>query len=388
MKNRRRLPKMMSAQRTLTNPRPKSLYLAFELSQSKWKLGFSTGLGQAVRIRNIAGGDLDRLGQEIEMARVKLGICEQGPIISCYEAGRDGFWLHRYLCFQGIENWIVDSASIEVNRRGRRTKTDRLDAGKLLSMLIRFALGEREVWRTVNVPTVSVEDWRHLHRELKTLKKERTGHINRIKGLLAGHGIRMKVKKDFLQQLTAIRKWDGATIPTNLQARMVREYERMELVNRQIQRIEDQRQGLLESSDLENIDQVRDLMKLRGIGIQSAWLFVMEFFSWRDFQNGKEVGALAGLTSTPYQSGGADREQGISKAGNRYVRGIVIETAWSWLRYQPESELSLWYQRRFGSQSKRMRRVGIVALARRLLVSLWRYLETGELPKGAVLKSA
>jgi transposase len=233
-----------------------------------------------------------------------------------------------------------------------------------------------------------VEDWRHLHRELKTLKKERTGHINRIKGLLAGHGIRMKVKKDFLQQLTAIRKWDGATIPTNLQARMVREYERMELVNRQIQRIEDQRQGLLESSDLENIDQVRDLMKLRGIGIQSAWLFVMEFFSWRDFQNGKEVGALAGLTSTPYQSGGADREQGISKAGNRYVRGIVIETAWSWLRYQPESELSLWYQRRFGSQSKRMRRVGIVALARRLLVSLWRYLETGELPKGAVLKSA
>jgi transposase len=379
---------MISAQGTLTNPQQKSLYIAFELSQSKWKLGFSTGLGQTIRICNIAGGDLDRLEQEIEKTRGEFGLCEQGPIISCYEAGRDGFWLHRYLCSQSIENWVVDSASIEVNRRGRRTKTDRLDVGKLLTMLIRFDLGEQEVWRTVNAPTVSEEDWRHLHRELKTLKKERTGHINRIKGLLAGHGVRIKVKKDFPEQLKAIRKWDGTAIPTNLRARMAREYERMELVNRQIQQIEDQRQELLERSDLENIDQVRYLMKLRGIGIQSAWLFVMEFFSWRDFQNGKEIGALAGLTSTPYESGGSHREQGISKAGNRFVRGIVIETAWSWLRYQPDSELSQWYQRRFGSQSKRMRRIGIVALARRLLVSLWRYLETGELPKGAVLKSA
>lgn len=379
---------MMSAQRTLTNLKPKTWYLAFELSQSKWKLGFSTGLGEAPRIRNIPAGDLDRLTQEIEKARGKFGIREQGSIISCYEAGRDGFWLHRYLYSQGIENWIVDSASIEVNRRARRAKTDRLDVGKLLTMLIRFDLGEREVWRTVNVPTVCEEDWRHLHRELKTLKKERTGHINRIKGLLSGHGIRMKVKKGFPQQLEAVRKWDETTIPTYLQARLKREYERIEVVNQQIKQIEDQRQELLQRSDQNNIEQVRDLMKLRGIGIQSAWLFVMEFFSWRDFQNGKEIGALAGLTSTPHESGGTHREQGISKAGNRYVRGIVIETAWSWLRYQPDSELSLWYQRRFGSQSKRVRRIGIVALARRLLVSLWRYLETGELPKGAVLKSA
>lgn len=379
---------MKSAQSTLTNPKPRTLYLAFELSQSKWKLGFSTGLGQAPRIRNIAGGDLDRLEQEIEKAKQKFEISEQGAIISCYEAGRDGFWLHRYLCYQGIDNWIVDSASIEVNRRARRTKTDQLDVGKLLTMLIRFDLGEEKVWRTVNVPTVSEEDWRHFHRELKTLKKERTGHINRIKGLLSGHGIRMKVKRDFPQQLEGVRKWDKTAIPTCLQARLMREYERIELVNRQIKQIEEERQELLEQSDLENIEQVRYLMKLRGIGIQSAWLFVMEFFSWRDFQNGKEVGALAGLTSTPYQSGGAHREQGISKAGNRYVRGIVVETAWSWLRYQPDSDLSQWYQRRFGSKSKRMRRIGIVALARRLLVSLWQYLESGELPKGAVLKSA
>jgi transposase len=339
-------------------------------------------------MRNISAGDLDRLAQEIEKAKAKFQICERGSIISCYEAGRDGFWLHRYLCSKGIENWIVDSASIEVNRRARRTKTDRLDVGKLLTMLIRFDLGEREVWRTVNVPTVVDEDWRHFHRELKTLKKERTGHINRIKGLLVGHGIRMKVKQDFPQQLEAVRKWDHTAIPKHLQSRLKREYERMDLINQQIKRIEDQRQELLQRSDQDNLDQVRYLMKLRGIGIHSAWLFVMEFFSWRNFQNSKEVGALAGLTSTPYQSGGSHREQGISKAGNRYVRGIVIETAWCWLRYQPESELSQWYQRRFGNKSKRMRRIGIVALARRLLVSLWRYLETGELPKGAVLKSA
>jgi transposase len=364
------------------------MYLAFELSQSKWKLGFSTGLGQAPRIRNIAGGNLDKLVQEIEKAKAKFQIGEQDPIISCYEAGRDGFWLHRYLCSTGIENWVVDSASIEVNRRARRAKTDQLDVGKLLTMLIRFDLGEGEVWRTVNVPTVSEEDWRHLHRELKTLKKERTGHINRIKGLLAGHGIRMKIKQDFLQQLEEVRKWDKTAIPRHLQARLKREYERMELINHQIKQIEDQRQELLQGSDQSNIEQIRYLMKLRGVGIQSAWLFVMEFFSWRDFQSGKEIGALAGLTSTPYQSGGSHREQGISKAGNRYVRGMVIETAWCWLRYQPESELSRWYQRRFGNKSKRMRRIGIVALARRLLISLWRYLETGELPKGAVLKSA
>jgi len=342
-----------------------------------------------IRKEIIIGGILLVGGaQEIAKAKQKFEISEQGTIISCYEAGRDGFWLHRYLRYHGIENWIVDSASIEVNRRARRTKTDQLDVGKLLTMLIRFDLGEEHVWRTVNVPTVSEEDWRHPHRELKTLKKERTGHINRIKGLLSGHGIRMKIKRDFPQQLEGVNKWDKTPIPIYLRARLLREYERIELVNQQIKQIEVVRQELLEQSDLENVEQVRYLMKLRGIGIQSAWLFVMEFFNWRNFRNSKEVGALAGLTATPYQSGSAHREQGISKAGNRYVRGIVVETAWSWLRYQPDSELSQWYQRRFGNKSKRMRRIGIVALARRLLVSLWQYLETGELPKGAVLKSA
>jgi transposase len=373
-------------QSTLTNQ--EKLYLAFELSQSEWKLGFTTGLGQAPRIRNIRARNLKQLEEEIQKAKHKFKLSENSQMVSCYEAGRDGFWLHRYLSFNQIENLVVDSASIEVNRRARRAKTDKLDVEKLLTMLIRYDLGEKAVWRTVNVPTVEDEDWRHMHRELKTLKKERTQHINRIKGLLSGHGIKMKVKKDFPEHLEQIRKWDETSLPKHLQARLRREYERIECVNQHIKQIEDQRQELLETCDQKNIEQVRYLLKVRGIGIQSAWLFVMEFFSWRNFQNSKEVGALAGLTSTHYQSGGSQHEQGISKAGNRYVRGLVIETAWCWLRYQPESELSLWYQRRFGDKGKRMRRIGIVALARRLLVSLWRYLETGELPEGAVLKSA
>lgn len=376
------------AQSTLTNLKSKRLYLAFELSQKEWKLGFTTGFGQAPRIRNIAARNLEGLEQEIEKAKHKFGIQSNDQVVSCYEAGRDGFWLHRYLDCNGVENMIVDSASIEVNRRSRRRKTDKLDVGKLLTMLIRYQLGEENVWRTVHVPTVSQEDWRHYHRELKILKKERTQHINRIKGLLLGHGINMKVKKSFAEDLEKVRKWDQSAIPAILQARLRREYERIELVNQQIKWIETERQEILEICDQEHIQKIRYLMKLRGIGIQSAWLFVMEFFSWRNFQNSKEVGALAGLTATPYQSGGSQREQGISKAGNRYVRGIVIETAWCWLRYQPDSELSQWYQRKFSSKGNRMRRIGIVALARRLLVSLWRYLETDELPKGAVLKSA
>jgi transposase len=379
---------LTQAQSTLTNPKSRILYLAFELSQKEWKLGFTTGLGQAPRIKNIAARNLERLEQEIEKAKFKFGIQSNDQVVSCYEAGRDGFWLNRYLQSKEIENVIVDSASIEVNRRSRRRKTDKLDVGKLLTMLIRYQMGEESVWRTVHVPTVSQEDWRHYHRELKTLKKERTQHINRIKGLLSGHGISMKVKKSFAEDLAEVRKWDQSAIPAILQTRLRREYERIELVNQQIRLIETERQEILEICDQEQVEQVRYLMKLRGIGIQSAWLFVMEFFSWRNFQNSKEVGALAGLTATPYQSGGSQREQGISKAGNRYVRGIVIETAWCWLRYQPDSELSQWYQRKFGGKGNRMRRIGIVALARRLLVSLWRYLETGELPKGAILKSA
>jgi transposase len=375
-----------TAQSTLQTLKQMVLYLAFELSQSQWKLGFTIGIGQNPRVRTITARDLDALQLEIRTACQRFGLPEYTPVLSCYEAGRDGFWLHRYLHIQGIANLVVDSASIEVNRRMKRAKTDRLDVGKLLTMLMRYHQGERKVWRVVKVPDVEAEDRRHLHRELAVLKVERTRHVNRIKGLLAGQGVSMPVKADFLDRLEMVRVWDGSSLPGGLYARLIREYQRIQLLNQQIDELDAYRCETLRTSQRADIQQVRQLMGLRGIGVNSAWLFVMEFFSWRAFRNRREVGALAGMTSTPYQSGGTSQEQGISKAGNRHVRAIAIEIAWSWLRFQPDSQLSRWYQQRFGHGSSRVRRIGIVALARKLLIELWRYLETGIPPKGAVLK--
>lgn len=375
-----------TAQSTLPNYQQDVLYLAFELSQNQWKLGFTIGVGQDPRIRTITARDMDSLQWEIRKARQRFSLPEDAMVLSCYEAGRDGFWLHRFLLKQGITNLIVDSASIEVNRRMKRAKTDRLDVGKLLTMLMRYYLGERRVWRVVTVPDREAEDRRHLHRELADLKVERTRHINRIKGLLAGQGVCIPIEVDFLDRLQTLRLWDGSSLPGELFARLKREYHRIQLLNEQIHEMEAYRQEILRTSQRPDIQQVRQLMSLRGIGINSAWLFVMEFFSWRAFRNRREVGALAGLTSTPYQSGGNSQEQGISKAGNRHIRAIAIEIAWGWLRFQPDSQLSGWYQHRFGHGSSRMRRIGIVALARKLLIELWRYLEKGIPPEGAVLR--
>jgi len=363
-----------------------TLYVAFELGQAHWKLGFTPGLGQRPRERNIEAGDLIALQWEIGKAKKRFGLPETTRVISCYEAGRDGFWLHRYLVAQGIENLVVDSSSIEVKRRKRRAKTDRMDVEKLLSQLIRYCWGDKTVWSVVHVPSVEEEDRRHLHRGLKTLKKDRTRHINRIKGLLAGHGVRLQVKGDFLKQLTEARKWDGSHLPEGLQARIEWEYKRLGLVEEQIKLVERERIEAIRNSKDPSVEMARQLMWLKGIGINSGWMYTMEFFSWRKFRNRREVGALAGLTPTPHQSGSSYREKGISKSGNRHIRAMAIEIAWGWLRYQPESKLTKWYEKRFGHGSSRMRRIGIVALARRLLIELWHYLETGEIPEGAVLK--
>ena len=308
-------------------------------------------------------------------------------MVSCYEAGRDGFWLHRYLVGQEIENLVVDSSSIQVNRRARQAKTDRMDVEKLLSQLIRYRSGERDVWSVVHVPSVEAEDNRHLHRELKALKKDRTRHINRIKSFLVGQGIRMRVKKNFLEEIERVRKWDGSALPERLKPRLQREYQRLQLVQKHIKELERERVEALRYSEEESVETVRNLLRLNGIGLNASWMFGMEFFSWRKFNNRKEVGALSGLVPMPHQSGGSYREQGISKAGNRHIRGMAIEIAWGWLRYQPESELTKWYEKKFGHGSKRIRKIGIVALARKLMIALWRYLETGAIPEGAVLKS-
>jgi len=364
-----------------------TLYMALELSQKEWKLGFSVGPGQAPRLRSVVGRDLDGLMNEIRLASKRFGLGEDVAVESCYEAGRDGFWLHRYLATQGVRNLVVDSASIEVSRRFRRVKTDRMDTGRLLGMLMRYHLGEKEVWSVVHVPSVKTEDERQLHRELMALKKERTRHINRIKGLLASQGVQMDVGAGFLDAMEAVRLWDGSRLPGRLRMRVEREYERIGLVNEQMRWLEQEREEVIRASEDPVMEQVRQLLRLKGIGVNSAWLYVMEFFSWRGFRNRREVGALAGLTPTLNQSGEEAKERGISKAGNRPVRAMAIEIAWSWLRYQPDSALSRWYQYRFAEGSSRVRRIGIVALGRKLLIELWKYLQTGVVPEGAYLKS-
>jgi transposase len=364
------------------------LYIAFELSNSKWKLAFSDG--NKVRYKTISAGNLVQLQAEIKLAKRKFKMTEEVKVLSCYEAGRDGFWIQRYLESQGIENLVVDSASLEVNRRKRRAKTDRIDAGKLLRMLIRYWGGEKKVWSVVRVPSEADEDARHLHRGLEDLNKERTMHRNRIKGFLVLHGIKVSnpSHKRFLEQLEKLRTWDGRQVPPDLKSTIIREYERLQMVEYQIQALEKEKAERLKNPDTDSLQKVAKLASLYGIGPVSSWTFVMEFFGWRQFQNRKEVGALAGLTPTPYDSGKSLREQGISKAGNQRIRGLAVEIAWSWLRFQPQSHLSQWFMKRYANGGKRMRRIGIVAVARRLLIDLWRYLEYDKIPVGARLKSA
>jgi len=262
-----------------------------------------------------------------------------------------------------------------------------LDVGQLLLQLVRYRAGERKALRVVHVPTVAEEDQRQLHRELLTAKRDRARVTNRMKGLLANQGVVVDLGAGVLEELDGLRLWDGTALPAGLRARLGREWAKVELFTGQIQELDGERAERLRSGTEPAVELVRRLLRLRGIGTNSAWLYVMEFFGWRQFRNRREVGGLAGLTPTPYQSGELSREQGIAKAGNRYIRAMAIEIAWGWLRFQPDSALSRWYRERFGPGSSRIRRIGIVALARRLLVALWRYLETGAVPEGAVLKA-
>jgi transposase len=309
-------------------------------------------------------------------------------VVSCDEAGREGFWLHRFLQGHGITNQVVDSSAIEVTRRRRRAKSDGLDVRKLLSMLIRYHHGERQVWQVVKVPSVEAEDQRHLHRDLETLKQERASTTTRIEGLLSSQGLRVTSLTKLPEQLDALRLWDGSPIPPGLRRRVLRVYAHHTFLSEQIAEVEAERRAQLQTSSEASIDKVRQLMQLKGIGINGAWLLVMEFFGWRAFKNRREVGGVAGFTPTPYQSGESAREQGMTKSGNRQVRWMTTELAWSWLRFQPDSALSGWFRERFGGGGKRLRRIGIVAVARKLLIALWRFLETGVLPAGAVLKEA
>jgi transposase len=361
------------------------LYVAFELGNSTWKMACSDG--RKVRQVTVTARDLDQVERALERAQDHFAMAEGCSTVSCYEAGRDGFWLDRYLHSCGIDNVVVDSASLEVNRRLRRAKTDRVDAGKLLSMLVRYHGGEKHLWRMVRVPSRDDEDARHLHRELEALKRERTRYRNRIHGILIQQGLRIRnpSTKKFDKQLDLMRTWDGRELPAEMKVRLARVHERLRLVEDQISTLVKERTQRLKT-ETAKMTQVAQLLRLPGIGPVSSWTFVMEFFGWRRFRNRREVAALAGLTPTPYDSGKRLREQGISKAGNRRVRTLAIEIAWAWLRYQPQSKLSRWFLERFAGGGSRMRRIGIVALARRLLIDLWRFLEYGVIPEGAQVR--
>jgi transposase len=286
----------------------------------------------------------------------------------------------------GIKNLVIDPASIDTKRRARNAKTDRIDAEKLLSCLIRYLNGEKRTFAVVHVPSAEEEDIRRVNREIKRLQKERTSHTNRIKSLLVLCGIIQEIGIGFLNDLELLRQWDGNPVPPNIKSEIIREYRRYELVKKHVEELEGKKKEILKSLG-NGADKALRLEQLKGVGPVSAWLMTFEFFGWREFKNVKQVGAAAGLTPTPHNSGDMVREQGISKSGNKRIRATMIELSWLWLRYQPESRITIWFNERFATAGKRMRRIGIVAVARKLLVALWKYLEKGMIPEGSILKA-
>lgn len=363
------------------------LYVALELGERKWKIACTPSMGQAPRLRQLDARDLTQLLVEIRAAKERFKLPYDAPVYTCYEAGRDGFWLHRALTVFGFHNTVVDSASIEVDRRARRMKSDSLDAVKLVTMLIRYHNGEPRVWRVVRVPTVAQEDQRQLHRELAVLKRDRTALVCRVKSLLALQGIAGGLRRVVPAEVDALQMWNGEPLPKELAERLQRECARVAALDAQMRFLQSKRKHALRHCGGHAFTLIRKLMKLRGIGVESSWIYVMELFAWRQLKNVREVGAIAGLTPAPYQSGEMKHDLGISKAGNRHVRAVAVEIAWGWLQFQPQSELSQWYQRKFGHGGSALRRKGVVALARKLLIALWKYAERDELPAGVVLKT-
>jgi transposase len=375
-----------------TDNEPVHCYVAIELSKSSWIVGFQTPLTNKTSQYQVKACDASALLELIERVRTRVARELRRPIevMSCYEAGYDGFWLHRVLKAHGIHNHVLDPASLQVNRRARRAKTDRIDADRMVRALIRYLRGEPEACSVVRVPSVEQEDARRLHRERRRLIAERVQHVNRIKGLCATQGIYhyAPLRKDRLARLDDLRTGDGRALPTRLKAEIARELKRLEVLLEMIATVETERDVILTSaaSTHLNAGKIKMLAKLKAIGPEFATTLVGEVF-YREFANRRKLGSYVGLGSSPFCSGPVDRDQGISKAGNPTARSMMIELAWTWLRYQPGSALSIWFRERVGNLKGRPRRIAIVAMARKLLVALWRYLQTGLVPTGAVLKA-
>jgi transposase len=367
----------------------RALYMALELSDKKWLLVLGDGQRAPSR-HTVAAGDTDGVLRALAKAQARCGLAGVVRVRSCYEAGRDGFWLHRWLVEQGIDNVVVDAASIEVNRRARRAKTDRLDGVKLHTMLLRYHGGERRVWAVARVPTAEQEDARRPLREAERLQREATAHRNRVGSLLVLHGLRVKGIGG--RRWTSWWEQHAVRLLPGVRAEIAREVERLAVVKAQLATLAEARRQALVAKPPAGAAAVhavaRQLCTLGGIGPSSAWLLDKEWLGWRRFRNRREVAASVGLAGSPYSSGEAQVEQGIAKAGNKRVRWLLVELAWCWLRYQPDSELTGWFNARFAGGGKRMRRIGIVAVARRLAIALWRYVDQGVLPAGARLKAA
>jgi transposase len=361
------------------------------LSKKDWVVGFNTPLSDKISRRTLKGCDWKGLLDLIEGVRLGAVRALGRPVevVSCYEAGYDGFWLHRQLEAHGVRNHVIDPASLQVNRRARQAKTDRIDAERMLRSLMAYLRGEPKVWSVVRVPSLAEEDARRLHRERDRLTTERVQHVNRIKGLCAIHGIYdyEPLRPQRMARLEQLRTVQGEELPARLKAEVRRELQRLEIVLEMIAAVEAERDAIVrdQASAHLNAQKIQALHKLRAIGPEFAAVLVGEVF-YRKFDNRRQLGSYLGFTPSPFQSGSTAREQGISKAGNSKGRTTMVELAWLWLRYQPDSSLSIWFRTRVGAIKGRIRRITVVALARKLLVALWRYLETGVVPQGAVLK--
>lgn len=361
-----------------------TLFVAFELGKKDWKLAMTSGFGVDPWVKTVASRDLCAVARVLTEGRQRFGLPPATRVVSCYEAGRDGFWIHRALTQLGIANRVVDSASIEVNRRARRAKTDRLDALKLVRMLVRVWHGERRVWSEVRVPTVAEEAARQVSRERTALTKEQTRLVNEMRGCLATWGASLPSRRGD-GWWTRIRDWAGETLPADVQARLARAHARLQGLECQIGELEAQQQAAVTAAPPTSA--LRQLVQLKGVATTSASVLLDEGLVWRAFRNRRQIGGLLGFAPTPYDSGESTREQGISRAGNPRLQAISIQLAWNWVRWQPESALTQWYRERFGT-GKRSRRIGIVAVARKLVIALWRYVTTGQVPVGAILKTA
>jgi transposase len=366
--------------------------LAIELSKKSWIVAVNTPLAEKISRHTLKPCDGKELLDLCERIRTRVAreTKKRVEIVSCYEAGYDGFWLHRLLETHGIRNYVIDPASLQVDRRARRAKTDRVDVERLLRSLMAYLRGEPKVWSVVRVPSVAEEDDRRLHRERGRLISERIQHVNRIKGLLAIHGIYdyQPLRRDRMQQLERLRTADGRRLPPRLKAEILRELKRLELIIGMIKTIEAERDAIASAkteTEHGSAKKIQELAKIKCIGSEFATTLVGEVF-YRSFDNRRQLASYVGLTPAHFQSGSMCRDQGISKAGNAKARTVMIELAWLWLRHQPDSPLSVWFRERVGKFKGRIRRIMIVAVARKLLIGLWRYLETGLVPESAALK--